>query len=65
MAADVFEQPQPVAIRQAHIGEAQIVTMLLEKLLGVEASASGIHDHSHSGQCHGQQLTNVGFIVDN
>jgi hypothetical protein len=49
---DVSEKIQAVAIGQAHVGEAKVIPMLLQQLLGIEARTGRIDIEPHAGQCH-------------
>jgi hypothetical protein len=60
----MVEQLQSIAVRQTHVGEAQIVTVLLHELRRLEFAGRAIRVESHALQSKAQQLANIGFIVD-
>ena len=64
MLAHVFEQPQAIAVGQPHIGQAQVVAMLLHQLHRLKLARSAIGLEPHALQRKAQQLADVGFVID-
>ena len=64
MRADVAHQLEAVAVRQPHVGEAEVEALALEKAgrLGDRSGALDPEAHADQGQL--QQLADVGFVVD-
>ena len=61
---DVLQQLQAVAVRQAHVGQAQIVAVLLHQLRGLELARRAIGIQPHALQRETQQLADISFVVN-
>jgi CheY-like chemotaxis protein len=63
--SDVAHQLQPLPVREAHVGKAQVVAIRLQARLGVGHGADALHAEAHLQQRELEQLANVGLVVHN
>src|SRR2546428_297234 len=63
-AGDVAHQLEALAVGQAHVGEAQVVALVLEPLLGLGDGAGARHAQAHLDQRQLEQLADVGLVID-
>src|SRR5688500_14223359 len=63
-AGDMAHQVQAFAVGEPHVGEAQVVALGLEPLLGLGDRAHARHAQPHLHQRELEQLADVGLVVD-
>src|SRR3990167_2464798 len=61
---NVFHQLDAVAVRQIHVGDAEVEFFLLQADVGGFHIGGGVHLNVHAGQGEFQQFANVRFIVN-
>ena len=59
-----FNEFEAVAVRQAHVGQADIEIVLCEQCLGTGDVLSRLSANIHATQRQRQQFADVGFVID-
>src|SRR5205807_2326726 len=61
---DMAHQLEPLAVREPHVSEAEVVAIALQPLLRLGDRAHALHAEPHLDQRQLEQLANVGLVVD-
>jgi hypothetical protein len=59
-----LDEVEPVAVGQAHVGEHEAVALPAELADGARVVARRVHLELHAAERDGQQLADVGLVVD-
>ena len=64
MGSHPLEQVQTIAVRQAHVGQAQVESLGLEQFLGTGHVTGRLRAELHASQRQRDQFDQVGFIIN-
>jgi hypothetical protein len=64
MLGDVLQHSQAVAVREPHVGQAQVVVVAREQLERLRRARGAVRIEPHARERHPQELTDVGLVVD-
>lgn len=64
LLADLGDQIHARAVRQAHVGQAQVVTVAQQLAASLAEARRGVATQAHPAQGHDQQLANIALVID-
>jgi hypothetical protein len=64
MPGDILDHREAVPVGEPHVGQAQVVVVAGEQRERLRRAARAVRFHAHARERHPQQLTYVGFVVN-